>query len=90
MNQRDDIRQILRNLVEEDTGESYPNLTDSMKLREDLGMDSVDLVSVVSQIERHFRIRLSSQDLENISTIGDVLTLLQERVGTGATLSRAG
>ena len=36
----------------------------------------MDVVSVVSQIERRFRIRLSQQDLEKLVTVGDVLDLL--------------
>jgi len=34
----------------------------AMNLRTDLGLDSVDVVSIVSQVERRFRIRLTQQD----------------------------
>jgi acyl carrier protein len=80
MQDRDTIRQTLFELMEADTGESYAGIDDSKNLRTELGLDSVDVVSIVSQVERHFRIRLNQQDLEKLVTIGDVLDLLQKKL----------
>jgi acyl carrier protein len=74
------IRQILIELLEADTGEKHPDLADSTNLRTELGLDSVDVVSIVSQIERRFRIRLTHQELEKLATVGDVLDLLQAKL----------
>jgi acyl carrier protein len=74
---RNAIRQTLIELMEADTGGSFANLDDQQNLRTELGLDSVDVVSIVSQVERRFRIRLSQQDLEKLVTVGDVLNLLQ-------------
>ena len=51
-----------------------------MHLRDGLGLDSVDVVSIVSQIERRFRVRLSQPELENLATVGDVLNLIQSKL----------
>ena len=80
MQDRDGIRRTLIELMEADTGETYANFDDSKNLRTELGLDSVDVVSVVSQIERRFRIRLSQQDLQQLVTVGDVLDLLQKKL----------
>jgi acyl carrier protein len=80
MADRELIRQTLVELMEADTGEKYPNLDDAKSLRQELNLDSVDVVSIVSQIERKFRVRLSQQDLEKLVTVGDVLDLLQTKV----------
>ena len=77
---RDAIRTTLIELLEADTGEHYSDLQDSKKLREELGLDSVDVVSIVSQIERRFHIRLSQDELMTLSTVGDVLNLLQVKL----------
>ena len=61
MPDRDAIRKTLIELMEADTGETYADMNDERNLRVDLGLDSVDVVSIVSQVERHFRIRLSQQ-----------------------------
>ena len=82
---RDAIRKTLSELMEADTGETYANLDDDKNLRTDLGLDSVDVVSIVSQVERRFRIRLSQQDLEKLVTVGDVLDLLQKNLNEANT-----
>ena len=79
---RQTLRQTLIELLEADTGESYPDLEESKNLRDDLGLDSVDVVSIVSQIERRFRVRLSQQELEVLVTVSDVLNLLEKKVNT--------
>jgi acyl carrier protein len=80
MSQRDQIRQTLVEIIENDIGQRFDDLQDSKNLREDLSLDSVDVVSIVSQIERHFRIRLSQQELEKLVTVGDLLDLLQRKL----------
>jgi acyl carrier protein len=80
MQDRESIRQSLKELLEADTGEQFDNMQDSTQLREGLGLDSVDVVSVVSQIERQFRIRLTHQELETLVTVGDLLNLLENKL----------
>ena len=89
MMDRETIRQTLIELLEADTGEKYPDLDEGTNLREGLGLDSVDVVSVVSQIERRFRIRLTQQELEHLVTVADVLNLLQTKFAAGPETSAA-
>ena len=84
---RESIRKTLVELLEADTGEKYPNLEESTNLREGLGLDSVDVVSVVSQIERQYRIRLTHQELETLSTVADVLNLLESKLANPTPLA---
>jgi acyl carrier protein len=77
------IRQTLVELLEADTGEKYPDLDEQVNMREGLGLDSVDVVSIVSQIERRFRIRLTQQELEKLVTVADVLNLLESKMLAG-------
>jgi len=81
---REGIRRTVIELLEADLGERFESLSDGQKLREDLGLDSVDVVSVVSQIERRFRIRLSQTDLEKLSCVGDTLDLLEAKIAEAA------
>jgi acyl carrier protein len=76
MKDRTFVRNTLIELLEADTGEKYDTLDDSATLREGLGLDSVDVVSIVSQVERRFHIRLTHEELEKLTTVGDVLDLL--------------
>jgi acyl carrier protein len=74
------IRTTLIELMEADKGEKFPELDDSKNLRDELGLDSLDVVSVVSQIERRFRIRLTHEELQKLATVGDVLNLLETKL----------
>lgn len=84
MPDRETIRQTLIELLEADTGEKYPDLKESLNLREELGLDSVDVVSIVSQVERRYRIRLTHQELEKLVKVSDVLDLLQAKLAAPA------
>ena len=74
------IRQTLIELLEADTGEKHDALAEDANLREGLGLDSVDVVSIVSQIERRFHIRMTQPELEKLATVADVLDLLQTKL----------
>ncbi len=80
MRDRASIRQTLIELLEADTGEKHENLAEDANLREGLGLDSVDVVSIVSQIERRFHIRMSQEELEKLSTVADILNLLEAKL----------
>ena len=80
MHDRTFVRNTLVELLEADTGERFPDLDESANLREGLGLDSVDVVSIVSQVERRFHIRLTHQELEKLVTVGDVLDLLEAKL----------
>jgi acyl carrier protein len=80
MPDRASIRQTLIELLEADTGEKHANLAEDANLREGLGLDSVDVVSIVSQIERRFHLRLSQEELEKLTTVADVLDLLEAKL----------
>jgi acyl carrier protein len=74
------IRNTLIELLEADTGEKHTDLKDDVNLREGLGLDSVDVVSIVSQVERRFHIRLTHEELEKLVTVADVLNLLETKL----------
>ena len=74
---REALRQTLLEMLEEETWEKYEQLDESSNLRTDLHLDSVDLVSLVLQIERKFNVDIDSKDLEHIATVADVLNFIE-------------
>jgi len=83
MQDRTAIRQTLLELIEADTGQTFGSLEDQANLKEQLGLDSVDVVSVVMQIEYRFRIRLGHEELQAVVTVGDLLDLMQAKLAQG-------
>jgi acyl carrier protein len=80
MMDRESIRQTLCEYVEEDMGEPVASMDDSVDIRAGLGLDSVDVVGLVMKVERHFRVRLASEELVELVTIGDMLDLLDAKL----------
>lgn len=80
MPDRESLRGSLRELLENETGAQRLDLPDTLGLREELGLDSVDLVSLVMQVECQFRVRLSSEELAQLKTVGDLLNLMQAKL----------
>jgi acyl carrier protein len=77
---RQELRQTLRGLVEETTGEPCPELDESRDLREGLGLDSVDLFSLIVDMQGQFQVKIGGDEVERVQTVGQLLDLLQEKL----------
>jgi acyl carrier protein len=47
---------------------------------EDLGISSIDLISVVFEIEEKYGVVLESQDIPNVATLGEMSDFLLSRI----------
>ena len=77
---RKELSAIVLELLEKETGESYPALEDSTSLREGLNLDSLDMAGLVLHIESRFGISIETELLEGINTVGDMLSMLQAKL----------
>jgi acyl carrier protein len=77
---RETLRSTLSKLLEEEMGQSYPELADDQELRESLNLDSVDVVGLVMRIEREFRVRLATEELATVRRVGDLLDLMEAKL----------
>jgi acyl carrier protein len=84
MTSRDETRQILLELFAAETGEEIATLEDDQSLSEQLGLDSVDMVSLIMQLERRFKIRLAHEELAAAQQVGQLLDLVQRKLGEGS------
>jgi acyl carrier protein len=76
---REAIRLKLMELVETETDRKPESVADSVRLRDQLGLDSLDLVGVIMRIEDCFHIRLTHQDLEALTTVGELIDSIREK-----------
>jgi len=81
---RKELSAVVLELLEKETGESYPALDDSTNLREGLNLDSLDMAGLVLHIESRFGIQIETELLEGIATVGDLLTVLQSKIAAKA------
>ena len=86
---RKKLSAVVLELLEKETGESYPALDDSTNLREGLNLDSLDMAGLVLHIESRFGIQIETELLEGIATVGDLLTMLQAKIAAKASKQAA-
>ena len=87
MQDREALRNSLREMLENETGERRGGLPDELGLREELGLDSVDLISLVMQVECEFRVRLAGEELAQLKCVGDLLNLIQAKLAVPQNLA---
>lgn len=51
----------------------------SSQLREELGLDSMDTIELVFQLEENFDIQISDDDLMEFKTVDDVTNYIEKR-----------
>lgn len=56
-------------------------VTEGMSLREDLGFDSLDVVTFVMELEEEFEIELEDEAIEDVKTILDLAELIAKVKG---------
>ena len=78
--ERDEIRSILKDLIEETTGEPCPELQDGQDLRA-VGLDSVDLFSLVIETQARFGIKIATDELHGVASVGDFITVVESKLG---------
>jgi acyl carrier protein len=79
---RQELTTIVLELLEKETGETYEQLEDETSLREGLNLDSLDMAGLVLHIESHFSIQIETELLESITTVGDLLSMLEEKIAS--------
>ena len=52
----------------------------SSQLRGELGLDSMDTIELVFQLEENFNIQISDDDLMGLKTVDDVVQYVEKRV----------
>ncbi len=77
---RHELRRILAELLEETTGEPRAEVGEDERLQEGLGLDSVDIFSLIVEIQNKLRVKIASEDLMEVVTVGDLLNVLQAKL----------
>jgi len=77
---RSDLSRIVLELLEKETGESYPDLAENTTLKEGLNLDSLDMAGLLLHTEGRFGIQIETELLERIGTVGDLLDVLERKI----------
>lgn len=67
----------VKEIVAESLNVEESTLSETTSFKEDLGADSLDLFEMVMAFEEAFEVKIPSEDLEQITTVGDVVKYIE-------------
>lgn len=56
------------------------NLTTSMDIQKDLGLDSIELVELIIDLEEAFQLSIPDEDVEDLASLGELADYLNNRI----------
>ncbi|MBO5350391.1 MAG: acyl carrier protein [Alistipes sp.] len=73
-----EIKNKVTEIIVEKLGVKAEEVTPEANFTAHLGADSLDTVELIMEFEREFGIEISDDDAQNIQTVGDVITYLEQ------------
>ena len=83
------LRAMLAEIFTDVTGENLSSLRDEQNLKDDLQLDSLDLVSMAVGVQDRLGINIEAAEVTNIVTVGDLVGLLQTKLTPSKSASAA-
>ena len=80
----DKIIQALADYLKRDVASIQP----THHLRDDLGLDSMAVIEMLYRIEEVFNLQIPDQDLVGLTTVGQVIAYVQDRVSPAPALAK--
>jgi len=78
--ERSAISKIVKQVIKSEVQEVKELPEDNQRLKQDLGVDSFSNVNIVMSIEEDFGISIADAELEDITTVGSFVDLIESKV----------
>lgn len=82
MMDRSEIRDVLAQAFEVAKEEEIDPeaIADDVRLREGLGVDSLDIMEVVFEVEDRLKIQIGEEDMKGVETVGQVIDMCERKL----------
>tara|TARA_B100000579_G_scaffold385717_1_gene356993 strand:- start:340 stop:582 length:243 start_codon:yes stop_codon:yes gene_type:complete len=80
MMETNEVFEKVKGLFVEDLGIDESKVTMEAKLEEDLEIDSLGIIEVVMAFEDEFEIEIDDEELSDVSTVGQAVSLLHSKI----------
>ena len=69
----------MKEIIAEQLSVEADTVTEASSFKEDLGADSLDLFELVMALEDEYSVEIPAEDLEQLTTVGDVMNYLKNK-----------
>lgn len=76
-----EIEEKVRNFLIEDLEIEEENIAPEAKLKDDLGIDSLDFVDIVVIVEKNFGFKIKPEEMQGIITLSQFCDYIESKVG---------
>ena len=81
MMERKEIEEKVKAFLIEDLDIEEENIAPEAKLKDDLGIDSLDFVDIVVIVEKNFGFKIKPEEMQGIVTLSQFCDYIESKVG---------
>jgi acyl carrier protein len=70
---------LIKQIIHEKSGIEIVKLTDEADFKDDLGIDSLDLIELRMEIEKRFSVNMPEEEAENLKTVGSLIEFVKDK-----------
>lgn len=78
---RSEIEEKVRNFLIEDLEIDEDKIADNAKLKDDMGIDSLDFVDIVVIVEKNFGFKIKPEEMAGVTTLKQFCDYIESKVG---------
>jgi len=76
---REEVYERVKDVLVEQLGIDEGDITEEASFQEDLDADSLDLVELIMELEDQFTVKISDEDAQGITTVGQAVEYILAR-----------
>lgn len=76
-------------IIKVDENVRLKDIHEDSSLRDDLGFDSLDVVSLIMEVEHKYNITITDDESETIATVSDLVTAVERHLERGSEVTEA-
>ncbi|HEU5439867.1 MAG TPA: acyl carrier protein [Ktedonobacterales bacterium] len=77
---KEDILAKLKPIIADQLGVDEADVKEDASFTEDLNADSLDLVELIMSLEEQFKLQISDEDAEKITTVGEAVEYISDHI----------